>query len=73
MRKLVLSVLLLTLLTPLLYGQAFTSLSGVVTDPSGAVVPGATITIVNTHENLLLEKKIFGGLTASLQKLIFKT
>ena len=44
-----LSVLLLILLTPLLFGQAFTSLIGVVTDPSGAVVPGATITIVNTQ------------------------
>jgi hypothetical protein len=44
-----LSVLLLILLTPVLFGQAFTSLTGVVTDPSGAVVPGATITIVNTQ------------------------
>ena len=42
-----LSVLLLILLTPVLFGQAFTSLTGVVTDPSGGVVPGATITIVN--------------------------
>jgi hypothetical protein len=44
-----LSVLLLILLTPFLFGQAFTSVTGVVTDPSGGVVPGATITIVNTQ------------------------
>src|SRR5579872_7378148 len=30
-----------------LYGQALTSISGTVTDPSGAVIPGANITIVN--------------------------
>ena len=30
-----------------LYGQALTSLTGTVSDPSGAVVPGVSITIVN--------------------------
>src|SRR5690348_14492858 len=38
-------------LSALLFSQAFTSLTGTVSDPSGAVVPGASITIVNdaTH------------------------
>jgi len=49
MRNVVLSVLLVVLLTPVLFGQATSSLTGVVTDPSGGVVPGATITIVNTQ------------------------
>jgi hypothetical protein len=44
-----LSVLLVILLTPYLFGQNLTSLTGVITDPSGAVVPGATITMVNTQ------------------------
>jgi hypothetical protein len=55
MRRLVLSALLLVLLTPVLFGQAVTSLTGVVTDPSGAVVPGATITIVNTQTGVQRE------------------
>jgi hypothetical protein len=33
------------------WGQASTSLRGVVTDPSGAAIPGATITIVNPSTN----------------------
>jgi hypothetical protein len=49
MRILSVSVLLLVLLTPALFGQASSSLTGVVTDPSGGVVPGAAITIVNTQ------------------------
>ncbi len=44
-----LSVLIFLLLTPCLFGQSSTSLTGVVKDPSGGVVPGATITIVNTQ------------------------
>lgn len=47
MRSLGMSVLLLVLMTPVLFGQAFTSLTGLVTDPTGSVVPGATIKIVN--------------------------
>jgi hypothetical protein len=42
-------VLLLLVLTPALLGQAFTCLSGAVTDPTGAVIPGAILTITNTH------------------------
>jgi hypothetical protein len=49
MRVLSLSVLLLVLFTPALFGQASALLTGVVTDPSGGIVPGATITIVNTQ------------------------
>ncbi len=55
MRNSVLSALVFLLLTPVLFGQAFTSLSGVVTDPSGGVVPGATIVIVNTQTNVQRE------------------
>ena len=43
------AVLLTCLLTLTALGQATTgSLSGSVSDPSGAVVPGATVTLVNT-------------------------
>ncbi|MBZ5725699.1 MAG: carboxypeptidase-like regulatory domain-containing protein [Acidobacteriia bacterium] len=35
-----------------LWGQALTSLTGTVSDPSGAVVPGATVSIVNEATNL---------------------
>ena len=52
MRKLFVSVLLILCLAPALFGQAFSSLSGTVTDPTGAVIPGATITIVNTQTGL---------------------
>ena len=31
------------------YGQGLSSLTGVVTDPTGAVIPGATISITNTQ------------------------
>jgi hypothetical protein len=55
MRSLVLSALLLVLLTPILFGQATSSLGGTVTDPSGGVVPGATITIVNTQTGIQRE------------------
>lgn len=55
MRSLVLSALLLVLLTPVLFGQATSSLGGTITDPSGSVVPGATITIVNTQTGIQRE------------------
>ena len=48
MKKLALVLLLLVTLSGLsLFAQALTSLSGTVTDPSGAVVPGATVTLSN--------------------------
>jgi len=40
--------LMLLLMTPL-YGQKITgTISGVVTDPSGAVIPGATVVVTNS-------------------------
>ena len=35
------------LLSPALHAQYRTSIQGVVTDPSGAVIPGATLTLTN--------------------------
>ncbi len=55
MRRLGLCALLLVLLTPVLHGQAVSSLTGLVTDPSGGVVPGTTITIVNTQTGVQRE------------------
>ncbi len=37
----------LSLLSPALHAQYRTSIQGVVTDPSGAVIPGATLTLTN--------------------------
>jgi hypothetical protein len=54
-RSLLVSALLFVLLTPLAFGQALTSLGGVVTDPSGAVIPGATITMINTQTGVQKE------------------
>jgi hypothetical protein len=42
-------------LTLALFGQAFSSLSGTITDPSGGLVPGATITIVNNETSIQRE------------------
>jgi hypothetical protein len=39
------------------WGQAVSSLSGVVTDPSGGVIPGATIRIENVGQGLVREAK----------------
>jgi hypothetical protein len=55
MRNVVLTFLLLMSLTPLVFGQATSSLTGVVTDPTSAVVPGATITIVNAQTGVQRE------------------
>jgi hypothetical protein len=47
-------VLLMTV-TPALFGQAFTSLNGIVTDPSGGVIPGATIMVTNAQTGVARE------------------
>ena len=52
MRKYFLFVLATACLVPVLFGQAFTSLSGTVTDPTGGIIPGATITIVNSQTGI---------------------
>jgi len=38
-------VVLLMTMAPTLFGQAFTSLTGVVTDPTGGVIPGASVVV----------------------------
>ena len=44
--------LLLTLLAPTLVDQEFRAMiSGTVTDPSGAAIPGATVTATNLNTN----------------------
>lgn len=47
-KKLLLSALLVLLLPVMALAQGTTSLTGSVTDPSGAVVPGSTVAISNT-------------------------
>ena len=42
---------LLCFIAPALHAQYNASLRGVVTDPSGAVIPGATVTLLNTDTN----------------------
>jgi hypothetical protein len=52
LRILVFTVCLLALMTPQLFGQAFTAtLAGVVTDPNDAAIPGATVKIRNQATN----------------------
>lgn len=46
---------LMCLPVPALYAQFNASLRGTVADPSGAVVPGATVTLVNKDTNATLE------------------
>src|SRR5206468_9165380 len=46
---------LVSLLSPLLYGQATGSFSGTVSDNSGAVVAGAKITIISQATNISRE------------------
>src|ERR1039457_3517456 len=48
MSKLFLGIASLLCLSAVLFGQT-TSLSGTVADPSGAVIPGATVSIVNVE------------------------
>src|ERR1039457_2361762 len=48
MSKLFLGIASLLCLSAVLFGQT-TSLSGTVADPSGAVIPGATVSIVNVN------------------------
>lgn len=48
MRIVALVCWLLLAVVPLAHGQSMSSLSGVVTDPTGAVIPGATVRIENT-------------------------
>ncbi|HEY1217265.1 MAG TPA: carboxypeptidase-like regulatory domain-containing protein, partial [Bryobacteraceae bacterium] len=47
------AVLLLTG-TPALAQSVTGSISGTVTDPTGAVIPGATITLTNTDTNQII-------------------
>jgi hypothetical protein len=47
MQKLIVVACVLVLVAFGLHGQALTSLSGTVTDPSGAVIPGAKLTLIN--------------------------
>jgi len=50
--------LVIVLLSGMAWGQAGTStISGVVTDPQGAVVPGATVTITDVATNLTRQQK----------------
>ncbi len=48
---LLLPALLICLLAPLAQAQYNASLRGVITDPQGAVVPGATLTLLNVSTN----------------------
>jgi len=40
---------------PLVHGQSMSSLSGVVTDPTGAVLPGATVLVENVNTGIRRE------------------
>jgi len=46
-------ILYLTVFAVTAWGQATTSLRGTLTDPRGAVIPGAQVTIVNTSTNFV--------------------
>jgi hypothetical protein len=48
-------VVLALVVTPALYGQLITGgITGTVTDPSGAIIPGATVTLINQETGLKL-------------------
>jgi hypothetical protein len=55
MRNFLASAFLLVCLVPALFGQAFSSLSGTVTDPTGGVIPGAAISVTNTQTGITRE------------------
>jgi len=56
-----LGVALLCLLTPTLHAQFRTSIQGVVTDPTGAVIPGATLTLKNLATNQIYTRTSDGA------------
>jgi len=51
MKRIVVVVLLVCVYAAAAWGQATTALRGTLTDPRGAVIPGAQVTIVNTSTN----------------------
>ena len=53
MRRYVAGAILLTLLTAVLAFSQNAQLAGIVTDPSGALVPGVTITVTNTDTGVV--------------------
>ena len=55
-------LLLVSTLSPLSFSQGTTgTISGVVKDQSGAVVPGATVTVKNLDTNMVMIGNCFGG------------
>src|SRR6266403_571407 len=48
MKRLRTTLVLVCLFSALTFGQSLTSLSGTVTDPTGALIPGAALTLTNT-------------------------
>lgn len=61
MRRLILSLSGGILFAGLLPGQALTSLTGTVTDPTGAVVPGASLVLANEAKHVSRETKSDAG------------
>ena len=52
MQRLSMAIVCLLLLQTSAWAQAFGSVIGTVMDPKGDVIPGATLTLVNTATNL---------------------
>ena len=46
------TIILTFVLAPAVFGQATGGLSGTVSDPNGAIIQGATVTVKNTATNL---------------------